>query len=575
MPSSQHNPGTHGARGPVKPYKFEQPPYSQNFPYVSFDDDGDGAGWWSGAQYSFASVAIAASLALYNPLLSSTVANQYQDEYPTPVVTFQPDEDYAAVQFQQPTAPVVSAFTDTDEIIPKLDEDCWQAPLQSISQPAPQSSTLYRFDGSEDLPIPPLVFVPDEDVWVTWAPQTAIPQKPIQPWSDDDATSLYGQPDEDYWQNRVFPVSFTEYQQLPIAGVDVEEIPAGNLHGLYEDDSWLQSPPFSVPALTYVSLPLYDPEELPANTLHGPYEDDSWLNGPFPTAYSEYQRLPIGDPEEIPAGFLRGQPDEDYWQNRVQPVPFTESVQLPLYDAEEIPASALHGQYEDDSWPLGTIPVPSPAAFTSGLYWFDSGEITSAIAFVSEDDRYSPPLQWTQPPPVPIFNAQGDEYLSGIVPAFEDDSWRLWGAIQPLSSPSPNIVYTPADDTIYPTPSPFTADEDYWDYWRSPILYSSPANFISPVSLDSADNAHYPILLEAVLLDASVAYDTVMVYGYGIENTMMSDGSVTSEADTLAGSDDSSTVMASAFINSGTAMISASVIPNTILASGSVVEQEE
>ena len=95
--------------------------------------------------------------------------------------------------------------------------------------------------------------------------------------------------DEDFWPQFQLPppVRATLYQKLPLG--DPEEIPAKTLRGLPEEELW-QNRVWPVPATIWQELPyLPDPEEIPAGKL-------SWttrrgLLGQFSKAITKYVAL--------------------------------------------------------------------------------------------------------------------------------------------------------------------------------------------------------------------------------------------------------------------------------------------
>ena len=302
---------------------------------VGFDDQSNG--WWGGTQKCFASIALAAVLAAtaVSTAIASQVSSQDQsevvvaqfahddywqnpsapvaasnyqklqfvdlDEIPAGSLYGQPDEDF----WVNPVAPVPAAIYqrlplgDPEEIPAgslrgQLDEDFWQNPV------APVAASLYQklpLGDVEEIPAGRLFGQYDEDLWLSGvAPLQAVNIWP-QPWTFDtqDAFPAPFFPDEDYWQNQVPPVSASIYRS-PLFS-DIDDVPAGNLHGGIDEDFWVNPVP-PVTASTYQRLPFTDVEELPGN-LHGQFDEDFWFN-PVAPVWQSFFRSPIFlEPEHL------------------------------------------------------------------------------------------------------------------------------------------------------------------------------------------------------------------------------------------------------------------------------------
>lgn len=267
---------------------------------------------------------------------------------------------------------------------------------------------------------------------------------------DDPAGKLFGQYDEDFWENPVPPV------QAPPPAIVFRD----------DDVAFTQPPPLHV-------------------------DDDSRAN-PAPAIIAD-QRIPApwifdgGD-----AGNLSGQPDEDYWQNPVPPVPFTFAWPNPSQFEQHDPAGSLFGQPDEDYWqnrvrPAVTPPPPTfftdddvavtpppalqadedfwenPVAALPGknlpLYLWDAEEVSAATLFGQADEDYW--LQLRQQPLVslPRFFTDDDVAVAAAAPLNVDED--------PLFLPRPwpsaqNVAAFSEDSAIVPQPVPLHTDEDFW-----------------------------------------------------------------------------------------------------------------
>jgi hypothetical protein len=201
-------------------------------------------------------------------------------------------------------------------------------------------------------------------------------------------------PDEDYWFQSILPVPVPAslYQRLPYAVSlrDVEEIPAGRLFGQDDEDFW-QNPVAPVAASLYQRLPLGDPEELPAGSLFGQDDEDFWRNPTAPVAASLKwpQQYLFGDQSDVPSGSLKkfNAPDEDYWQNRVAPVQATLYQPLPY---------AFDAAAESTEFEFGTVATTQAPQSLSAI-----GDVTGGQALGGGISWPYPPLStrhWSAPP---------------------------------------------------------------------------------------------------------------------------------------------------------------------------------
>jgi hypothetical protein len=174
-------------------------------------------------------------------------------------------------------------------------------------------------------------------------------------------------PDEDFWQNPVAPVPPTLYQRLPYAsGETAEVLPQAVVPP--DEDFWpplaaatggWQNPvapaaPAIVGAVREPPL-LSDIEEVPAGSLHGQPDEDFWANPVPPVPPALYQRLPyLPDVSDDPAGSLYGVPEETEWQNP-QITQITQIAgrifQLLPYASGEVAELLPAIVSDDDCWP--------------------------------------------------------------------------------------------------------------------------------------------------------------------------------------------------------------------------------
>lgn len=181
--------------------------------------------------------------------------------------------------------------------------------------------------------------------------QTAITTQ-LQ-WQDEiPAGSLHGQYDEDFWQNPVAPVP-SSLQWPQQFSFDVQE-PAGSLFGQPDEDFWI-NPVAPVPD-TYLwpQQSFFDTaESIPK------YDEDFWINQVAPTQdILTWPQQFTFDVQE-PANSLHGQPDEDFWINPIAPVLDIYKWPNPfLFDIQES-AGSLFGQPDEDfDWRL-LFPAPT------------------------------------------------------------------------------------------------------------------------------------------------------------------------------------------------------------------------
>jgi len=338
--------------------------------------------------------------------------------------------------------------------------------LASTVSATAQARQIFSFH--QDEPAGSLYGQADEDLWEN--PTTPVPgsnQWP-QPWAFDTqepAGSLFGQPDEDLWQNQVPPVAgalrqFTPWEQ--------EELPAGSLHGQPDEDYW-QNPASPVAASLYQQLPYaFEQSETVPSTILQP-DEDFWISWVPPVVASNFQRLPyLPDPDEISAGALQGQPDEDLWQNPVAPAPGINQWPQPWTFDTQDPAGSLFGQFDEDLW----INLSQRSAWPNqGLYLFDSGELPVSAQRADEDfwQNPAPPAASGNRVPQP-WNFDNSEFVAGAF-APDEDYWISGAARSPWSRMQP--LCWPDSDEIPAAVVSFQPDEDCWTNAAVPALWPS------------------------------------------------------------------------------------------------------
>src|SRR5438132_3862885 len=136
---------------------------------------------------------------------------------------------------------------------PRVDEDYWQNPV------APVAGSLYQalpyLPDVEELPAGSLFGQPDEDYWQLGPPAVSASLYQPLPYLPDPeeipAASLTGQYEDDSWTNPVSPVSASLVWPQQFA-FDQQEF-AGSLFGPPDEDYWQQR--LVQPIVTIISLP--------------------------------------------------------------------------------------------------------------------------------------------------------------------------------------------------------------------------------------------------------------------------------------------------------------------------------
>ena len=396
--------------------------------------DDDGQAWWGGAQRCFASVAIAAAIAVTT--LATNVAQATQQD----------PEEIPAGSLKKFTSP---------------DEDYWSpcANATGDGQTAPAQWTLYQPlpylpDLSDDPAHTLLKFnSPDEDCWVqesvAFTPQLWPSNFLDLPYDPDPeelpAGSLYGsKPDEDYWRNPVAPVTGSNYQPLPYLP-DLSDDPAHTLlkFNSPDEDYWLQPEiaqiaqiwPSNQPPLPYASG---EPAEIHISALY--IEEEYWLNPVAPLAGAFRFPLPyLPDPSDEPAQFHWIELD---WY---APSNATSTVGYNIYRGTSGPGS-------EGSTPINASPVDVGASPSSLCTYNDCniqwGQTYWYVVYAYDS---STGLQSSSPT---------NEISASYPPVLDEDYWQ-----QPQVAQIAQILPLPytAGEAAEIIPSvTFQPDEDYW-----------------------------------------------------------------------------------------------------------------
>lgn len=225
------------------------------------------------------------------------------EEIPASGLYGQPDEDF----WQNPTAPVKATlgaiYLPDPEEIPAaqlsatVDEYYWQ------NEVAPVKATLgsLYLPDPEEIPSGNLSATVDEYFWVNSVPPIFSYSVPAVFSYDDVIVPQVAAfvPDEDFWVNPVLPALQTSI--VPSLNIDSQE---PTLFGQFDEDFWQNAVQPVQAALAWPQQFTFDVQE-PSGSLFGQPDEDFWKNWVAPVQASLYQNLPyLPDPEEIPAGSL-------------------------------------------------------------------------------------------------------------------------------------------------------------------------------------------------------------------------------------------------------------------------------
>jgi hypothetical protein len=381
------------------------------------------------------------------------------------------------------------------------EEFYWQHPVaSSAGWVVPQFSST-----STSAPVAALE--PDEDFWQNPVAPVTYPQF-VYTFIDDggqEAQIVFGL-DEDFWQTQTQPVPFTPYVPAQAVTADdtftsiededfwtnptkpiaylppVQAFAADDTFTSLEDEDFWQNP--VAPVASYAPPKVFTDDDI---IFVPPIQDeDFWANPTAPVPASLWQRLPLFDVEELPANTLHGEPDEDFWQNPVAPVVASLWQRLPyglLLDPEEIPAGSLIAttiDTDEDFWQNPVAPVPATLyqSLPYRLPFSDVEELPAKDLFGQPDEDF-----WLNPVApiggyVPPLVFTADDTFTSIR---DEDFWENPAAPVPSYLPPPQAIT--ADDT-------FTAvqDEDFWinpvaPVWSYPVplLFNADDGFPPPL----------------------------------------------------------------------------------------------
>jgi hypothetical protein len=197
---------------------------------------------------------------------------------------------------------------------------------------------------------------------------------------DDPAGNLTATVDEYLWDNPNKPVYVPPSQVFPDSN---EQTPT--LYGQYDEDFW------NNPVKPYAELAIYPQqssfdEQIPAGSLTATVDEYFWQN-PAPPIYIPPWQLIASDEVIVPQA-ATFQPDEDFWVNPIQPYVAVAAYPQPWTFDEQYPV--LYGQFDEDFWYNQVAPVTGLAAYPQP-YSFDAGEIvrtavtTKFVSWIQDD----------------------------------------------------------------------------------------------------------------------------------------------------------------------------------------------
>jgi len=213
------------------------------------------------------------------------------------------------------------------------DEDFFQPRIPGVAALAVAAafSVLGTARASEDFVPPPTAAVVDEDAFrpTVLSPAPALRLLRV----DEDVPSLYGQPDEDFPPDYLFPPAPVRY-----------------------------TPPVEA---------FQDPEELPAGFLHGATDEDFWDN-PAPLQARQFAPRAVTADDDLPVIPTTLAPDEDFYRPPVPPPP-----PLPVIPETEDPAVPY--DTADLLAPFGIVGNNYPAQGYTVYPWQFSINITESV----------------------------------------------------------------------------------------------------------------------------------------------------------------------------------------------------
>lgn len=253
---------------------------------------------------------------------------------------------------------------------------------------------------------------------------------------DDPAGKLFGQDDEDFWQNPVAPVPAALGRlYLP----DPEEIPATTLRGQPDEDFWTNPVAPVQPWTPFV----FRDDDVAVQPVLG-IDEDLWEN-PVPAVPASLGRIYIPDPEEIPAASLHGQPDEDYWQVLAPQAALQVSR---VFSDDDVIATAAAPAFspDEDYWPLPIVSAPA-----SAVRAFSDDDVSFSSPAIMDEDLWTVPRMWsTSAPRLLIVD-------DNVAPQPLHTDEDFWVAPPARNWPPPPKLFA-YDDVLFPAPlGPFVA----------------------------------------------------------------------------------------------------------------------
>ena len=201
----------------------------------------------------------------------------------------------------------------------------------------------------------------------------------------EDVPSLHGTPDADeVWHNPVAPVpGMGGRVWLP----DPEELPAGSLYGVPEEDDYTPPRPWPLAG----ARPVLDDEVWVAPAPTPVFDDDAWAGArPAPALQP---RVTWTD-DELPIAVVTAPPEEDFWGI---PIPHPWGVlSKAVWEADDFPGTPATPAFEEDAWENPVRPVVAANLVT---HWPDSWEWVPAAAVVNlvEDEFWANPVRPVPP----------------------------------------------------------------------------------------------------------------------------------------------------------------------------------
>jgi hypothetical protein len=283
--------------------------------------------------------------------------------------------------------------------------------------------------------------------------------------------------------------------------------------------------PVSVsPPSPWLRLYLPDPEELPAGALFGVPEEDAWRAPLF--AQGPPSRPAFADDSDFVATVATAlAPDEDFWAPPVPAQPPWRRLYLPDGDDLVVTAAPQTLGVDEDAWlPPRAVAAPSPR-----LYLPDPDElaVTATVATTVDEDAWVPPVprptSWT----AQLFGDPADLASPAPTLAAEDDAWQPRAA---PPAPFPRLYLPDAEAA----PAGFLRGQPDEDFWR---------NHVAPVTATLYQRLPYAVSLwdpEEIPGLPQPAAVAPQIFLRGVQDAYAIEGAV--DAYTLRGTQDLYTV---------------------------------